>query len=117
MRKELISLIAAFGIVIAGSSAPLAADKACAGNDPVCIEFANLAAAEQYDRIIDSVSATTTYSDEAKSYIGQAYLAIAGRETNTPAQEEQFCLKALEYGATSAYMGFGFGRTAQSCPF
>ena len=49
-----------------------------------------------------------TYSDASRSIIGQAYLMIAGRETNTPEQEEQYCRKALEYGSTSAYMGLYF---------
>jgi tetratricopeptide (TPR) repeat protein len=113
MRKELKSMIAAFGLVITIGSLALAGEKACAGNDTACIEFANLATMEQFDSIISQVEATETYSEDAKSYIGQAYLAIAGRETNTPAQEEHFCLKALEYGATSAYMGLYFIHASQ----
>lgn len=108
MQKRLFIIIMAFGLIIAGRSGALATEKACTANDAQCKELAKLAAAEQFDRIIEKVDANKKYSEASKSYIGQAYLMIAGRETNTPEQEEQLCLKALEYGATSAYMGLYF---------
>ena len=113
MKKTLVCMIMAAGIVIASGSTALAGGKACAGNDTACIEFARLAASEQFDMIIEKVDPKTAYSNEAKSSIGQAYLAIAARESNTPAQEEYFCLKALEYGASSAYMGLYFIHAGQ----
>jgi tetratricopeptide (TPR) repeat protein len=73
-----------------------------------------LAAAEQFDKIIDKVEATATYSSEARDLIGQAYLILAGKEGNSPAQEEYYCLKALEYGATSAYIGLYFIHAGQN---
>jgi tetratricopeptide (TPR) repeat protein len=35
-------------------------------------------------------------------------LGLAPAENNTPEQEEQYCRKALEYGAIQAYMGLYF---------
>lgn len=108
MQKHFIGIIMAAGIVISGQSSALATESPCSAQDAACKEFSTLAAAEQYDKIIGKADAAKTYSPAARSYIGQAYLMIAGRENNTPEQEEQFCLKALEYGATSAYMGLYF---------
>ena len=108
MKKQFIGFTLAVGLIISGQSAAIAAGNSCPAKDTVCMELATLAAADQYDKIIEKVDAKKTYSDAARSIIGQAYLMIAGRETNTPEQEEQFCLKALEYGATSAYMGLYF---------
>jgi hypothetical protein len=113
MKKKLIIIIAAFGLIIAGQSGVQAADK-CTAKDTACVEFAKFAEAEQYDRIIEKAQGNIKYSEAARSYIGQAYLMVAGRETNTPEQEEQFCLKALEYGATSAYMGLYFIHAGQN---
>lgn len=114
MQKKLFIIIAALGLIIAGQSTVPAAENACAAKDTACREFAKFAEAEQFERIIETVDAQMTYSAAAKSYIGQAYLMIAGRETNTPEQEERFCLKALEYGATSAYMGLYFINAGQN---
>lgn len=111
--QKIFIIVMAFGLIVAGRSGVQAAEK-CTANDTACREFAKLAEAEQYDRIIEKAGANKTYSEAAKSYIGQAYLMIAGRETNTPEQEEQFCLKALEYGATSAYMGLYFIHAGQN---
>ncbi|MDH4164652.1 MAG: hypothetical protein OEW15_18480 [Nitrospirota bacterium] len=109
MRKWFLPVIALFtGILIAQSPVLAAGTSACEKKDTACQAFAKLAEAEQYDRIIETADPKKTYSAESRKIIGQAYLMIAGRETNTPEQEEQFCLKALEYGATSAYMGLYF---------
>jgi Flp pilus assembly protein TadD len=106
MYKQLmIMIVVAFGLFISGITA---AEKQCPEKDEQCSEFARLAETEQYDKIIESIDAKTTYSDASRNIIGQAYLMIAGRESNTPEQEEQYCRKALEYGATSAYMGLYF---------
>lgn len=109
MQKRLITLFAAIMFIMTGQTAGLAAENSpCDEKDAICREFAGLAEAEQYDKIIGSIDAKKTYSDASRRIIGQAYLMIAGRETNTPEQEEQFCRKALEYGSTSAYMGLYF---------
>jgi tetratricopeptide (TPR) repeat protein len=109
MQKK-IFIIAVIGIIIARLSAVQAAEK-CTAQDTVCREFAKFAEAEQFERIIEKVDGNKKYSEAARYYIGQAYLVVAGREINTPEQEEQFCLKALEYGATAAYMGLYFIHT------
>lgn len=108
MHKQLFIMVVAVGLFIAVPSGVRAAERPCPEKDEQCSEFARLSEAEQYDKIIGSIDAKKTYSDATRSIIGQAYLMIAGRETNTPEQEEQFCRKALEYGSTSAYMGLYF---------
>lgn len=101
--------IAAVFFVISGPGTVLSAAKsACPPGDAACRSFEKLADAEQHEKIVEQIDRNATYSPEARRIIGQAYLMLAGRETNTPEQEEQFCLKALEYGATSAYMGLYF---------
>jgi tetratricopeptide (TPR) repeat protein len=108
MHRQLIMIVVAVGLFLAVPSSIIAAEKQCPEKDEQCREFARLAEAEQYDKIIGAIDAKINYSDASRSFIGQAYLMIAGRETNTPEQEEQFCRKALEYGSTSAYMGLYF---------
>jgi len=109
MQKLFFSLFATVFIIITGQSFSLASgNPPCDAKDTICSNFTRLAETEQYDKIIAAIDAKKTYSDAARSIIGQAYLMIAGRETNTPEQEEQFCRKALEYGSTSAYMGLYF---------
>jgi len=108
MKKQVIGFTLAAILIISGQSGAMAAGIACSERDTACKEFAKLAEGEQFDKIIEKVDSKKNYSEAAKVYVGQAYLMIAGRENNTPEQEEQFCLKALEYGATSAYMGLYF---------
>ena len=113
MQHRYITIIMITGLFLAGQSPALSAEQQnCSRNDKTCREFAKLSEAEQFEQVIAKVDPKRTYSDEAKRYIGDAYLMLAGRENNTPEQEEQFCLKALEYGATSAYMGLYFVNAA-----
>jgi tetratricopeptide (TPR) repeat protein len=114
MMKYFIGLSLAVVLIVSGQSGAWAAGNSCSEKDAVCQELAALAAAEQFEKIVEKADAKKTYSEAARSIIGQAYLMVAGRETNTPAQEEQFCLKALEYGATSAYMGLYFINAGQN---
>lgn len=113
MRKHFVRILAAAAFVISGQSGSMAMESPCSAQDAACNEFSTLAAAGQFDAIIGKADSTRAYSPAARYYIGQAYLMIAGRENNTPAQEEQYCLKALEYGATSAYMGLYFVHAGQ----
>ncbi|MDA8100219.1 MAG: hypothetical protein M0042_11410 [Nitrospiraceae bacterium] len=109
MRTRYAVSVAFVGMFLVTLSPAFAGEhKPCADKDALCKEFARLAEAEQYDKIVEKVDAKTSYSDASREYIGQAYLMVAGKDTNTPEQEEQLCLKALEYGATSAYMGLYF---------
>jgi len=114
MQKHFIGIMLASFLVISAQSGAMAAESPCPVNDGVCKEFSALAGAEHYDKIIEKVDPKKTYSEAARAYIGRAYLMLAGRDTNTPAQEEQYCLKALEYGATSAYMGLYFIHAGQN---
>lgn len=96
-------------LVLSLPAPALSANSAqCEKQDTSCQAFAKLAEAEQYEKIIGQANPKKDYSPEARRIIGQAYLMVAGKEGNTPEQEEQYCLKALEYGATSAYMGLYF---------
>jgi len=113
MKKHLIGFTMAVVIIMSGQSGAMAAGISCSEKDSACKEFSKLAAADQYDKIIEKVDAKKSYTEAARSIIGDAYLMVAGQETNTPEQEEQFCLKALEYGATSAYMGLYFINASQ----
>ncbi len=109
MQQSYFAIIMVVGLILAGQTPALSAEQqACSRDDKSCREFTKLAEAEQYDKIIEAIDGKTTYSDASRSIIGQAYLMMAGQETNTPDQEEQFCRKALEYGSTSAYMGLYF---------
>ncbi len=105
MKNHIVVLLVVFVLVLSGYSELFAGTSACAKSDAACREFAALGEAGKYQAIIDKVNPKRSYSDAARALIGNAYLMAAGREGNTPQQEEQLCLKALEYGATSAYMG------------
>lgn len=113
MLKRSIIIILSVGLIIAGQSVAGAAGGACTDKDNACSELSKLASAEQFDKIIEKAEGKKTFSAASKAIIGQAYLMMAGKESNTPEQEEQFCLKALEYGATSAYMGLYFIHAGQ----
>lgn len=108
MQTYLIALSAALVLILSGSTAAISGTAACSGNDSTCKEFAALADAGQHEKIVAKVDPKRSYSAASRDIIGLAYLMVAGRENNTPEQEEQFCLKALEYGASSAYMGLYF---------
>jgi len=108
MKKHIVALLIVVVLVLSGYSELLAGTNACAKSDAICREFAALSVAGKYQAIIDKVSPKRSYSDAARVLIGNAYLIASGREGITPQQEEQLCLKALEYGATSAYMSLYF---------
>jgi tetratricopeptide (TPR) repeat protein len=95
-------------ILLGVQASGFAADRACEQQDTLCRSFSTFAAHGQYYKIIAQASPDGTYSAAAREMIGRAYLMMAGKETNTPEQEEIYCRKALEYGATAAYMGLYF---------
>lgn len=80
----------------------------CEANDAVCAGIEKLYVDEKYDEIVKKADPKAKYSEASRSLIGKAYLAIAGREDNTPEQEETYCRKGLEYGQVQAYMGLYF---------
>ncbi len=99
--------------------APLNAHAAlrnpCDASDAVCANFAKLYDDDKYDEIVKQTDPKAKYSEGSRALIGRAFLAIAGKEENTPEQEEAYCRKALEYGQPQAYMGLYF-LTAQKDP-
>ncbi len=108
MQKIVVPVMLAL-IMLSGAPRSFASqDSLCGNSDAVCREFEKLSEAEQFDKIIEKIDPKQTYSESSRNYIGKAYLALAGRESNTPEQEEQYCRKALEYGQTQAYMGLYF---------
>jgi len=108
MNKFSVVYFAVIVLILSGYSDIFAETGVCAKNDALCREFAALSEAGKHQTIVNKVNPKRSYSDAARALIGNAYLMAAGREGNTPRQEEQLCLKALEYGATSAYMGLYF---------
>lgn len=114
MKTNIITAFLLFAIILPGHSNSMAAENTCSDNDAVCREFAVLAGTDQFERIIERVVASKVYTDVARGYIGHAYLMLAGKEGNTPEQEEQLCRKALEYGSNSAYMGLYFIYSGQN---
>jgi len=108
MKKHIFGLFVVFVLVISGYSNLFAATSACANSDAVCREFAALSDAGKHQTIIDKVIPKRSYSDASRTLIGNACLMVARQEGKTPQQKEQLYLKALDYGATSAYMGLYF---------
>jgi tetratricopeptide (TPR) repeat protein len=105
--KRIVTIIVLLAIITAASSA-LAASPQCTNSDAFCKEFEALTEAGKESVLISKVEQGRAYSEGARYYIGKAYLSLAAEETSTPAQEEAYCRKALEYGATQAYMGLYF---------
>ncbi|OGW48080.1 MAG: hypothetical protein A2078_03800 [Nitrospirae bacterium GWC2_57_9] len=109
MKKAIIISMAA-ALIMAGMvlSAFAREGSRCKATDKVCRDFEALADAEQFEAIAGKVDKSEKYSQGSRHYIGRAYLALAASENNTPQQEEAFCRKALEFGASQAYMGLYF---------
>ena len=80
----------------------------CKSSDEPCKTFQKHLMDGQFAAVVSKVAPNTTYSEEARYYIGKAYLGLAGSEGTPPEQEEAYCRKALEYGQTQAYMGLYF---------
>lgn len=108
MKKYLFHAISLLATIILAAPSAASEGSSCEKSDAVCREIEKLAQTEQFDKIVSKVDSSSHYSKEAKQYIGQAFLALAAAETNTPDQEEAFCRKALEFGSTQAYMGLYF---------
>lgn len=108
MKKTVTTSIIAIALLMISTSGFAAERSMCGQNDEVCRDFEALANADQFDKIAAKADSKKQYSEGARQYIGKAYLALAAAETNTPEQEEAFCRKALEFGASQAYMGLYF---------
>lgn len=103
-----MAFVWALGISTMITSAFAEVRSLCDKSDTVCKEFEVLAEAGSYDAIIGKLDKTKEYSEGSRQFIGKAYLALAADEKNTPEQEEAFCRKAIEFGATQGYMGLYF---------
>lgn len=108
MKKLAIHVISLLAIIIWAAPCPASEGSSCKESDAICREIESLARTGQFDKIVTKVDSSSHYSEEARHYIGQAYLTLASAETNTPEQEEAFCRKALKFGSTQAYMGLYF---------
>lgn len=108
MKKIIIGMIVALTIISIGKPGFAEEQSLCKKTDTICREFETLAKDEQFKAIVDKAGANRDYSEGSRYYIGKAYLAIAAADSNTPEQEEAFCRKALEFGASQAYMGLYF---------
>lgn len=106
--NRLILTVIAPALLIGAPESLASQNSRCTRSDTVCIDFERLAAAGHFDAIIKKIDAATQYSEGSRRYIGNAYLALAGSDENTPEQEEVYCRKALEYGFNQAYMGLYF---------
>lgn len=112
MQKNMI-VTAVFLAGIISTPAPVLASapfSRCGDTDGVCRQFEELIEAQQPEKIISQYEAdkSATYSDEAKRYIGQAYLALSSRDDISPELEEGYYRKALEVKHYIAYMGLYF---------
>ena len=108
MKNVILPSIIISSLICLFPSLLLAGETVCSKSDPVCREFSALSAAGKYRQIIEKARPKQSYSTATRQLIGQAYLMEAGREGVSQQEEEQLCLKALEYGATSAYLGLYF---------
>lgn len=99
----LFAFLLAPAVVQAASWAP-----DCKASDEPCKTFQKQLWDGKFEAIAAAAAPDAKYSEEARYYIGKAYLGLAGNEKNTPEQEEAYCRKALEYGQTQAYMGLYF---------
>lgn len=108
MRAFPVPVLAVLLALILLPTVHAASSTTCPDADAACRDLAKLFDAGEFEQLTASAKNRENYSEASKTIIGQAYLQLAGRETNTPQQEEQYCLKALEYGASSAYMGLYF---------
>jgi len=119
MKKCISSTVFVILVLIGYAASGFASDSPqpslCADKDLFCKDFETLVQSEQYDKVIGKIDPREAYSEMARQFIGRAYLGIASAENNTPKQEEQYCKKALKYGAVQAYMGLYF-ITVQDAP-
>ena len=113
--SALFVILILIGFAASGFASDSPQPSLCADKDLFCKEFETLVQNEQYDKVIGRIDEREAYSEMARQYIGRAYLGIASRENNTSKQEEEYCRKALQYGAVQAYMGLYF-ITVQEAP-
>jgi tetratricopeptide (TPR) repeat protein len=107
-RKMMFFHVVVSSIMIVTTAKATEVTSRCTDADSFCRQVEGLSQAEQFEKIIRMAGKKSSLSADSRFYVGQAYLALASSESNTPEQEEGYCRKALEYGATQAYMGLYF---------
>ncbi len=109
--KPSIMIMVVFTLIITASVPGYASPKSrCENTDTVCGDFEQLTDAGQFDKIVARYETARgiAYSEGSRSYIGEAYLALASREDISPEQEELCYMNALELNCPVAYMGLYF---------
>jgi hypothetical protein len=110
--KSSIAITVVFTLIITASAPGDASSPAssCKGTDTVCREIEQLTDTGQFEKIVAQYETAggITYSENSRSYIGQAYLALASREDINPEQEERCYMNALKLNCPIAYMGLYF---------
>jgi len=116
MKKQIIGIMAAFVFTATAHAAdPAPKTSHCADTDKLCKQFESLTEAQQPEQIVGQYESarTAAYSEDARRYIGSAYLALASRDNISPVQEEGYYRKALELNHYIAYMGLYFFHVQQ----
>jgi len=109
--KPIVMIMVVFTLIIAASAPGYASPaSSCESTDTVCREFEQFIDAGQFDKIVAQYETAggIAYSEGSRSYIGQAYLALASREDISPEQEERCYINALKLNCPIAYMGLYF---------
>jgi hypothetical protein len=110
--KPIVLIMVLFALIITASAPSYASSPAsrCENADTACREFEQLTDAGQFEKIVAQYEAAggAAYSEGSRSYIGQAYLALASRDDVSPEQEERCYWNALKLNCTIAYMGLYF---------
>jgi len=108
--KKPVLVITLIASIFAAASAAYASESTskCADADTICRDFEKHLESDQPEKIIARYKQSEMYSDQALSFVGNAYLAMASRDNITPEQEEGYYRKALKVKHYIAYMGLYF---------
>jgi len=109
--KPVVLIMIVFTLVITASAPSYASPASgCKSTDSTCRDFEQFTEAGQFEKIVAryETAAGTVYSEASRSYIGQAYLALASRDDVTAEQEERCYLNAIKLDWPIAYMGLYF---------
>ncbi len=110
MKKHFISIILVIVAVIALPATGLTSESLsrCADKDTACRNFEQFLEAQQPEKIIEQYNSAIPYSEDARIFIGEAYLAMASRDNISPDVEESYYRRAIEVKHNIAYMGLYF---------
>jgi tetratricopeptide (TPR) repeat protein len=110
MKPGIMIMVIFTLLITASAPSPAAPASRCEDTDTVCREFEQLTGAGRVEKIVAQYETAggQAYSEGSRSYIGQAYLALASRDDISPELEERCYLNALKLNCTIAYMGLYF---------